>query len=918
MNDRRTARRVVSFTFAFVVLVVLCCPIATAFAEPTAAETTANSRAGDRYEVNDSFKDATAISFPTRFDATLHHAADVDVYSFTLDNATSLACTLTAPNSSDYRMRLCDSEGGQLQESAGGTGSQSIRKEVPSGTYFAVIESADGSFEGAAAYTLSLQRLMSPGAVASLDLSEMNMLTALSDHDSGFAWDLGANGGGNFLMSQAYFSRWAGPVAEEIDPYREEKPFEYTNVSASAPYYVQNALYLPIDTRENYIDNLKSAVFCYGAADIFVESALLYWTPGDKNLFVDKNDYDYPAIKEGTLFDGGHIVTVVGWDDAYSKDNFTGNPEAAKAFGYADAVFPKPLKDGAFIVKNSWGSDAGDQGYFYLSYEDAFMMSNNPAVFMADDLPDSYNRQYSNDVFGMVSTLDGKGAFTTAEVFVNDGPRDETLEAVSFQIGEGARYSISVKTEEGEQVVASGEKRYGGFYTTRLKSDLVVASGKAFRVDVTLSPLESGGTISIGCSQNIDDLVSGVLKVEGRAFEIEGDTITDLGKAGIYPCIRAYTNDVATTTHSETLLFDAAGVRSPATEEDILEACASVGLVEQSPQSSAELALKTQGGITYDTEQADRFGGVAASIKGGLGVTAPLSGLPTRFDLREEGTMTPVRNQGDLGSCWTFAAMACAENYLARTGGNATNYPTALFLDASSKALALGVGEEVPVALSATYADTVNPTTTRINWTISGDVDSVRVNQTYSFIGESTPVVTALKPGVVFLEAASDADMNIKAQCRLEITEQGVESLAIEPGSLALKPDEKSQLKATITPENAVHGDVSWESSQPEVASVNAEGMVVAYAPGKTVITARVGELVATASVTVTKQMMPPDDTGGGEHAGGDAAYLVKAGDGLGGAAGCLMASVVVACGAVGMFCVRKQKEEGRGPSRLR
>ncbi len=43
------------------------------------------------------------------------------------------------------------------------------------------------------------------------------------------------------------------------------------------------------------------------------------------------------------------------------------------------------------------------------------------------------------------------------------------------------------------------------------------------------------------------------------------------------------------------------------------------------------------------------------------------SGLPSKYDMRNTGRLTPVKDQGQYGTCWAFAAVtACESNYLTR------------------------------------------------------------------------------------------------------------------------------------------------------------------------------------------------------------------------------------------------------------
>lgn len=788
---------------------------------------------GDRYEPNNSVTNATAVSFPGRLQATIHNPEDVDVYAFMLENSANLNLTLTPPDGASYSLTLCDEKGSPLKESAYAGKSQSIRYTAASGKYLLKVAGMDGSASERQPYTLSLTRELDQSAVKGLDLSEMNMLTALTDQSetgSGYAWDLGANGGGHFLMSMAYYSHWSGPVNESLDPYSVEGPFNYKNQSDQAEYHVQNALYLPKGDRESGIENIKNAVYSYGAADIFVVAADAYYTADKANLYVDKQNYDY-YIKEN---DGGHIVTIVGWDDSYSKDNFKGNPEAAEKAGYKDVSIPQPENDGAFIVKNSWGDVLGDAGYFYLSYEDANCLRNNPAVFMASDLPDNYNHQYMNDPYGTFDFWTEDSGFTATERFTNDRETPELLKAVSFVTGTAnTRYEISV-TQNGEtKKVAEGVKKYAGFYTERLNQSITIPQESDFDINVRVENTEPGQGAGIGVSMNYDGMISGIEAVPDKAFISMNGITRDVGAGAIYPNIRAYTCDVSSDTYTES---------TAATE--------TAQTPDTSPSQEVETHLKNVRVTGQDTATVN--GALGLSIEGADSAQSPETDLPAKFDLRETGTLTPVRNQGKLGACWTFAATACVENNIARNGGFATDYPDGISLSESTKAVLLTKdAPEQPVTITARLMGADSPSSTRINWSVSGDVDSVRLDHTFSQNDESVPVLTALKPGVVTLTAASDADMAVTASCTVTITAQGVESLSITPDKLTLNKGETGTLTAQAGPESAMDKTVLWESDHPEIANVDKDGVVTAISGGKATITAKAGIATATAEVTV-------------------------------------------------------------------
>ena len=156
----------------------------------------------------------------------------------------------------------------------------------------------------------------------SYDFSENNMKNLMGIYGlNGTDWA----DGGNYYMALAYLLRWSGPVNETQDPFDDTSTSSKSNLNLTK--YVQDVLYIPV--RLNYLDinQIKAALMKYGA---------LYTSMHADNSFQYNPDYYYDIISVSN-----HAVTLIGWDDNYSADNF----------------IVKPPGDGAFIIKNSWGDD---------------------------------------------------------------------------------------------------------------------------------------------------------------------------------------------------------------------------------------------------------------------------------------------------------------------------------------------------------------------------------------------------------------------------------------------------------------------------------------------------------------------------------------------------------------------------------
>ena len=87
-----------------------------------------------------------------------------------------------------------------------------------------------------------------------------------------------------------------------------------------------------------------------------------------------------------------------------------------------------------------------------------------------------------------------------------------------------------------------------------------------------------------------------------------------------------------------------------------------------------------------------------------------------------------------------------------------------------------------------------------------------------------------------------------------------VSSIVINKQSLGLELNEVELLTATVAPDNAFDPSVTWQSSDPTVATVSETGLVAAVAAGTANIIAKAGEKLDTCVVTVAAATVPSTD----------------------------------------------------------
>lgn len=346
---------------------------------------------------------------------------------------------------------------------------------------------------------------------------------------------------GNPINTLGYLLSWLGPINESYDVYEIES---MVSPVLNSFMHVQNVLFLEMNYNGSDQDTIKDAIIRYGAVDTSI-----YWIQAKP--YETDSSYYYKKLKPDEFDLPNHAIALVGWDDNYSRKNFGITPPG----------------DGAWICKNTWGSEFGEDGYFYISYysdslnyeffneNETYLNLDRVFTFILNDTI-RLDKNYQYDYAG--PTMNWKLENHTAIKNVFTATEDEYLAAVSTYFLDNSEYELNIYVND-ELVLNQSSTSKPGYYTIYLDKIIPLKANDTFAVVFNITSLDND-MFTVYCALK-EDVISDIYREGISFFASPGcnwyDVCEDEGQETVF-CIKAFTilNKINTTLE---LSFDTTG-----------------------------------------------------------------------------------------------------------------------------------------------------------------------------------------------------------------------------------------------------------------------------------------------------------------------------------------------------------------------
>ena len=351
------------------------------------------------------------------------------------------------------------------------------------------------------------------------DLSENNMQDTMLRY-SIYGVTSMFEGGAN-IASAGYLLSWLGAFIQDADTYDEIGKLSPL-ITTNQDIHVQDVMFTP----NNEIPNgtqLKLAIMKYGSIDVSYNGQSTY-----NEVTPYYNPNTYAQYVNDSSIQPNHAVSIIGWDDNFPKEKFGITPPG----------------DGAWIVKNSWGPDFGENGFLYVSYYDQSLLkslnviSYATSIIIENTVP--YNKNYQYDMFWGTDFV-GNGTVRYMNVF--EALETDAIAAVGTYFNQsGINYTVEIYVNDMLKLTQDGVSPYYGYHTIKLDEYIPIREGDIFKAVITsngMPRLELKDT-RLHYTNNISFI------------SFDGETWEDAYDLGYIACLKVYT--VALPFYTEDLV----------------------------------------------------------------------------------------------------------------------------------------------------------------------------------------------------------------------------------------------------------------------------------------------------------------------------------------------------------------------------
>ena len=339
------------------------------------------------------------------------------------------------------------------------------------------------------------------------DLSENNMQDNMLQYlKYGI---IGQTEGGKDGMGLEYVLSWLGVMPSEYDTYDEVGRISPTIITDDEKIHIVDAII--VGPRKNSTDNdaVKKAIMRCGS----VVAAF------DTSFFEDYLNKNTSAFYQNITNTTSHEISLVGWDDNFSASNFIMTPPG----------------DGAFILKNSHGTDSEDNGFVYISYYDTSLLKTSTAIGFIIENTENYTTNYQTDLSGLQETITHNGSILSYKNTYESEHGPELISAVGTYFEEDENYTLEIYVNDELAHTQCGISPFSGYHTVKLTREIPITKKDKFTA------------LMKKASVRIYDMSRQHYK-ENMSFIDLGDGWKDLSKENKTISLKVYTKDLAVYT----------------------------------------------------------------------------------------------------------------------------------------------------------------------------------------------------------------------------------------------------------------------------------------------------------------------------------------------------------------------------------